>query len=127
MENLHQLVDRVIISFLPAAVRNHNFFINEVPAEMPVEHNNEWVASIISGMIAIAANSTSNNCIRFSAKKYGYVFVLEMQEFNTIPVNTYLRQLQRLAEKMGGCLFFTQQSKEKSIMSFIFPNLPVVV
>ncbi len=127
MENLHYLVDRLITSFLPAAVRNHNFFINEVPGEMPVEHNSEWVASIISGMIAIAANNTSNNCIRFSAKKYGYVFVLEMQEFNTIPVNTDLRQLQRLAEKMGGCLFFTQQSKEKSIMSFIFPNLPVAV
>lgn len=127
MENLHQLVDRLITSFLPAAVRNHNFFINEVPGEMPVEHNNEWVASIISGMIAITANNTSNNCIRFSAKKHDDVFVLEMQEFNTIPVNTDLREIQRLAEKMGGCLFFTRQNKEKSIMSFIFPNLPVVV
>lgn len=127
MENLHQLVDRFIASFLPAAVRNHNIFINEVPAELPVEHNNEWVASIISGMITIAATNTTNNCILFSAKQYGHVIVLEMQEFNKIPQNTELRQIQRLAEKIGGSLSITVQNPEKSIILFSFPNLPVVV
>lgn len=127
MENLHQLVDRLITSFLPAAVRNHTIFINEVPVELPVEHNNEWVASIITGMITIAATTTTNNCILFSAKQYGHVIVLEMQEFNKIPLNTDFRQIQRLAEKIGGSLSITVQSPEKSSMLFSFPNLPVVV
>ena len=127
MENLYLLVDRLITSFLPAAVRNHNIFINEVPSELPVEHNDEWVASIITGMITIATTNTTNNCISFSAKQYVHVIVLEMQEFNKIPQNTDLRQVQRLAEKIGGSLCITVQNHEKSSMLFSFPNLPVVV
>jgi hypothetical protein len=128
MENLHQLVDRLITSFLPAAVHNHNFFINEVPGELSVEHNKEWVASIISGMIATAVGNTRDNRIRFSAKKYGYVFVLELHEAgraNNYAVNTDLQQIQGLAEKIGGCLFINSHNEEKIVMSFSFPNLPV--
>ncbi len=127
MENLYELVARLITSFLPAAVRNHNIFVNEVPADLPVEHNNEWIASIITGLIAIAATNTTGNFIRFSARKYGHVIVLEMQEFNKISFNTDLRQLQRLAEKIGGSLSITVQNPDKSITTFSFPNLPVVV
>jgi hypothetical protein len=127
MENLYKLVDRLITSFLPAAVRNHNIFINEVPDDLPIEHNNEWVASIITGLIAIAAVNTSGNFIRFSAKKYEHLLVLEMQEFNKMPFNGELRQLQILAEKIGGSLSVTIQNPDKRITSFSFPNLPVVV
>jgi|SRR5688572_10970710 len=128
MEPLHHLVDRLIPSFLPAALRNHNFFINDIPLDLPVEHNKEWVASIISGMIATAVSNTRDNCIRFSAKKYGYVLVLEIQEsgrVNNFPINADLQQIQGMAEKIGGCLFINTQKEEKVIMSFSFPNLPV--
>lgn len=128
MEPLHNLVDRLITSFSPAAIRDHNFFINDIPLNLPVEHNNEWVASIISGMIATAINNTKNNCIRIAAKKYGYVFVLEVYESgrtNDYPVNTDLHHIQQLAERIGGCLFINNQQEEKIIMSFSFPNLPV--
>lgn len=127
MEPLHHLVDRLITSFLPTAVRHHNFFINEIPGNLSVEHNNEWIASVISGMITITSN-TKNNCIRFSAKKYGYVFVLEMKSTTRVtnhPLNPDLQQMQRLAEKIGGCLCINNQHEEKTLMSFSFPNLPI--
>jgi len=128
MEPLHHLVDRLITGFLPAAVRKHNFFINDIPLDLPVEYNNEWVASVISGLIATAVSNTKNNCIRLTAKKYGYVFVLEINsacKTNNHPLNAELQQMQRLAEKIGGCLFINAQNEEKTIMSFSFPNLPV--
>ena len=86
------------------------------------------MASIISGMIATAVSNTRDNCIRFSAKKYGYVLVLEIQEsgrVNNFPINADLQQIQGMAEKIGGCLFINTQKEEKVIMSFSFPNLPV--
>jgi len=128
MEPLHHLVDRLITSFLPTAVRHHNFFINEIPGNMPVEYNNEWVASIISGMIATITGNSKNNCIRLSAKKYGYVFVLEMistARATHHPLNPDLQQMQQLAEKIGGCLCINNQHEEKTLMSFSFPNLPI--
>lgn len=128
MEPLSHLVDRLVTSFLPTAVRNHNFFINDIPGDLPVEHNNEWVASIISGMIAVAVGNTKNNCIRISAKRYGYVFVVEVHETartNNYPANADLQQIQGLAEKIGGCLFINTPNEEKVVMSFSFPNLPV--
>jgi hypothetical protein len=79
-------------------------------------------------MIATAVSSTINNCIRFSAKKYGYVFVLELHavgKTNNYTVNADLQQIQRLAEKIGGCLFINRHNEEKIVMSFNFPNLPV--
>lgn len=128
MEPLHHLVDRLITSFLPAAVRNHNFFINDIPAGLPVEYNNEWVASVISGMIATAVSNTKNNCLRLTAKKYGYVFVFDIKsacKTNNHTVNAELQQMQLLAEKIGGCLFINTQHEENAMMSFSFPNLPV--
>lgn len=128
MEPLHNLVDRLITTFLPTAGRNHNFFINAIPRELPVEHNREWVASIISGMLATAVNNARNKCIRLSAKRYGYVFVVEVHEtgrVNNAPANSDLQQIQKLAEKIGGCLSVNSQDEEQAIMSFSFPNLPV--
>ena len=128
MEPLHQLVDRLITSFLPTAVRHHNVFINDIPVDMPVEYNNEWVASVISGMIATITGNSKNNCIRLSAKKYGYVFVLEIKSTaraTNHPLNPDLQQMQQLAEKIGGCLFINNQNEEKTMMSFSFPNLPI--
>ena len=128
MEPLHQLVDRLITSFLPAALRNHIFFVNEIPVNLQVEHNNECVASVISGMITSVVSNSKENCIRFSAKKFGHVLVLELSGngggvYNHL--NADLQQMQRLAEKIGGCLFINTQSPGKTLLSFNFPNLPV--
>jgi hypothetical protein len=128
MEPLHHLVDRLINNFSPAAVRNHNFFVNDIPQELPVEHNKEWVASVISGMIATIVNDARNKCIRLSAKKYGFVFVLEVHQKGCAansPVNANLQQIQKLAEQIGGCLFVNIQDEEQAVMSFSFPNLPI--
>lgn len=128
MEPLHKLVDSISTSFLPAADRNFNYFINEIPRDLVVEYNQEWVASVISGMISSAVGSAKNTCIRFCAKKYGYVVVLELREAGhrkNQPDRRQLQQMQDIAEKIGGCLYVGSQDEERIMMSFSFPNLPV--
>lgn len=128
MDPLHQLLDRVSACFLPAARQNENFFINEVPRELYIDHNHEWVSSIISGMIAAANEMTKRTCIRFSAKKYGPVIVLELREAGKSQFaadDEQIGQIQALAEKIGGCLYVGAREEEKILMSFSFPNLPL--
>lgn len=122
MDNLYDMVERLMTSVFPAAIRNHNILVNEIPADLPVEQNDEWVASIITGLLTVAAIHTAGNFIRFTAKQHEHMLVLEMQEFNKVPLNDDVRQLQKLAAKIGGSLSLTEQNPDKSIILFSFPN-----
>ncbi len=127
MDPLHQLVDRISECYLPAARQHENFFINEVPREISISQNQEWVASIISGMIATANERMKKTCIRFLAKKYGPVIVLELREAVRTELPGDDRQIdyiQEMAEKIGGCLYISTREEEKILMSFSFPNQP---
>lgn len=121
MDNLYDMVERLMTSVFSAAIRNHNILVNEIPADLPVDHNDEWVASIITGILTIAATNTTGNFIKLSAKKHLHMLALEIQEFNKIPFNNDIRQLQKLAEKIGGSLSVSVQNPDKSVILFSFP------
>lgn len=127
MESLHELVTRLSSGFLSIASGNQNLFINDIPGDLAVEHNREWIASVISGMIASAVNGTRGAAIRFTAKKFGPILVLEVHESGqaeTYPGTLEIQQMQNLAERIGGCLFINTQERERTIMSFSFPAIP---
>ena len=128
MNTLKQLASRITGNFLPLAVRNNNFFINDIPSDLAVDHNKEWVSSIISGLLSTIVAHAKDTCIRLSAKKYGYVMVLEIHEAGS--VNGYamacsLQQVQSLAQKIGGCLNISIPRPETTTIAFSFPNLPL--
>ena len=56
MENLKQLIDRLTGVFLPAAIRNQSFFVNDVPNDVPIDNNPQWVASVVSRMLSTVVN-----------------------------------------------------------------------
>lgn len=128
MDNLKQLTTRVADSYLPVAVRNNSFFMNDIPDNMLLEHNQEWISSIISGLLSAVVMHAKETCIRFTARKYGHVVVLEIRESGCI--STYamacgLQDVQSLAEKIGGCLTISVNKEKTTTIAFSFPNLPV--
>src|SRR5688572_30213944 len=128
MDTLKQLTSRLAGTFLPVAVRNQSFFMNDIPEHMPVEHNREWISSIISGLLSAVVTHARDTCIRLTARKYGHVVVLEIQESGCI--STYamacgLQDVQTLAEKIGGCLTISIQKPTSTRIAFSFPNLPI--
>lgn len=128
MDTLKQMTSRVAGTYLPVAVRNCSFFMNDIPDHMPVEHNREWVSSIISGLLSAVVTHARDTCIRLTARKYGHVIVLEIQESGCI--STYamacgLQDVQSLAEKIGGCLTISINREKTTTISFSFPNLPL--
>ena len=129
MSSLNQLAGRVTGSLLSAAVNNKNFFVNDIPSDLPVSYNKEWLATVLSGMLSVVVNHAQNACIRLSARKYGYIIVLEIQQVGKIANYTRdqgLQQVEQLAEKIGGCLHMTFRNAETKVLSFSYPNLPMI-
>ncbi len=44
MENLNQLVARLTGTYLQVAVHNRSFFVNDIPSDLPVENNSQWIS-----------------------------------------------------------------------------------
>jgi len=127
MNNLHQIVGHLADSYLPLAVRRHSFFVNDVPQDLSVDHNREWIASVISGLLSAVTGQANHTCIRLKAKKYDHIVVLTIQESNN--TNGYalageLKKVFSLAEKNGGCLSISVPVIDNTTISFSFPNLP---
>src|SRR5688572_18660233 len=76
MENLHQLVARLMGTHLQVAVNNSSFFINDIPQQFKVEINSDWIPSVISRMLSIVAKNVRNTCIRLTATKNGNLTIL---------------------------------------------------
>ncbi len=129
MENLNQLIDRLTTMFLPVAVKNKSFFINEVPVDLPIDSNPQWIASVVSRMMSTVVNHVNDTCIRFTAKKQGYIIVFEILKSGSIDSYSMANELQQvnsLAEKIGGHLSITLPKPQTTSIAFTFPNIPSV-
>ena len=78
MKNLNEIVNRLLNTHLSLAVHNHSFFVNDVPGDLPIDHQCEWISSVISGLLATVTDHARNTCIRLSARKHGHIIVFTM-------------------------------------------------
>ena len=125
MENLKQLVDRITGVFLPAATRNQSFFVNDVPNDLPVDNNPQWVASVLSRMLSTVVNHVKNTSIRLTAKRHGHEVILEVQESgseNGFAMASELQQVNSLAERVGGHLSISLPKANMTAIAFCFLN-----
>jgi hypothetical protein len=125
MENLNQLVARLTGTYLQVAVHNRSFFVNDIPANLPVEGNSQSITSVISRMLSIVARNVKSACIRLSARKNGHVTTLEIQEsgaVNGFALASDLQTVNLLAEQIGGNLTISIPKAEVTTISFSFPG-----
>lgn len=125
MENLNQLIDRLTAVFLPTAVRNQSFFLNDVPADIAITNNPQYITPVLSRMIAAVVSHVKDTCIRVTAKRHGHIVVLEMQEsgsVNGFAMASELQQVNSLAENIGGYLSITLPKAQTTSIAFSFPD-----
>jgi glucose-6-phosphate-specific signal transduction histidine kinase len=123
MKNLNNLAGRLANNLLPLAVRNHSFFVNTIPSDLPAQ-NEEWLTNVINGLLTAIVCNARDTCIRLSAKKIGEAIVLEIKEAGCI--STYslacgLQEVQSLAEKIGGSLNISMHRQKATTIAFKFP------
>lgn len=128
LTSLHQLVSGLVSLTIPRTVRNRSFFVNDVPAILPLFTNPDLVATVLSGLITIMATQASNTCIRISARENNKIITLELSDQhngNMYTVANSLQPLQPLAGKIGGYLGICCQKKNSTTIIFSFLNSPV--
>ena len=122
---LQEIVSRILVSCVPSASRKNSFIINDVPSDMQVTTDEHMVATVFGTLLNAVITHTENTCIRISAKFYGRVVVLHLKEthkLNSSSFATTLRQIQQLAEKIGGTVSISNNEGEATTIVFSFLN-----
>jgi signal transduction histidine kinase len=122
---LHLMVNRISASSLPAATRKHSFIVNEVPADLEVCADEQMLATVFGSLLNTLINYTEHSCIRISAKLYGKVVLMnikENQQLNRSAFAGSLRQVQQLAEKIGGSISISSDRSKATTVILSFSN-----
>ena len=67
--SLHNMVDRLMDSFLPLAVAKRSFIINDIDPEFNVEADEQVLAFVIGSFMSNMITSSKSVCIRVQAKR----------------------------------------------------------
>ena len=122
---LHVIVDRISISSISSATQRHSFIVNDVPADMQVTTDENMLATVLGSLLNTIITHSKNCCIRVSAKLFGKVALIQLKEthsFNDESFNGNIRQLQNLAEKIGGTISICRDRSKETTVVFSFAN-----
>lgn len=125
---LHVMINRVSASFLPSATRKRSFIVNDVPADMQVNTDENMVATVFGSLLNTVISHTENSCIRISASLSGKVVFLNLKEnykLNGPEFIDKLRLSQQLAAKIGGSIVVSNGNAHSTTIVFSFLNAPL--
>lgn len=128
---LHDIVSNVSASSLSYATKKNSFIINDIPIDLQAITDEQMVATVFGALLNVLITHTNNTCIRVSAKLYGRIVVIQLKETCTLDSSIFahhLRQVQQLAEKIGGTISISNNQGDATTIAFSFlNNLPVAV
>src|SRR5437667_10430078 len=104
---LSHLIDQLMTSLSLQATEKKSVIVNDVGDDMFIHTDKNILASILSDLLTITIKHTENNCIRVSAKFYGNIILMHVKNNDKSKDSVFvqsLRQVQPLAEKLGGCI-----------------------
>lgn len=123
---LYDLVEDIIKSSLPIALRNHNLIVNEIPEYLPVKTDRNILSSIIYGVVNSVMMHSKNSYIRITAKVYSDIVLVHVKDFNVMLTQGQyygLQNLHALAKRIGGFIGITSYRHHETTIAFSFPNL----
>lgn len=122
---LQLLIDKLIKTLLPLAVRNNSFIVNDVSPGLTISGDENAVSSVINGLLRSVINNARESCIRISAQElYGKTIILSVKDnnsFNTYAVACSLQDVVPLAQKIGGRLDISSQRQKVTTVALRFP------
>lgn len=122
---LHALVDRISMGSMPAATSRRSFIINDIPSGLAVNSNEQMVATVFGTLLNTLIANTKDCCIRISARIYGKIALLSLKESHQANGKNFaanIRQIQQLAERIGGTVSISYDQKKTTTLIFSFTN-----
>jgi hypothetical protein len=123
---LFELVDNVIKSSLPYALKSHNLVVNEVSPALSVKVDKNILSVLISRLLETVMAHSTNSYIRISAKAYSDVMIVHVRDFNIVnrSIATYnLHELDPLVKKIRGFVGVTSHRHGESTVALSFLNI----
>ena len=125
--HLQKFVSRVQTEFQLTAIKQNNLIVNNVPVELQVNTDPALLACIIKGLFNTMIGVCQNCCIHVTAKSFNNVVLLRItnNNINTFQNNFDLKEVQSVAESLGGCVTLNPQVKKGVAVIFSFINFPI--
>ena len=104
---LNHLIKTLLRTYLPTAIQNNSFVINNIPNDLLINTGNDILSSLLSSMLATVVHYTRDSCITISAEEYHNIILYHIKDnsiLNNEVVTRALTHLQHLAEKLGGSI-----------------------
>lgn len=125
--HLQKFVSRVQTEFQFTAVKQNSLIVNNVPHELHVNTDPALLACIIKGLFSTMIGVCQNCCIQVSAKCFNNVVLLRItnNNVNAFQNNFDIKEVQSVAEALGGCITLNNQIKKGTAVIFSFINFPI--
>ena len=117
---LHNLVDRLMDSFLPLAVAKRSFIINDIDHEFNVEADEQVLAFVIGSFMSNMISSSDSVCIRVQAKRTENGIQLRVSNNGTFFYSTVANSFAPVVEaakQLGGHINIYNQKNEGTIIT----------
>ena len=125
--SLQHIIRQLSISTVAHTTRRRTFILNDIPAGFYVYTNPDKLAAVLGALLNTVIMQTSDSCIRISAKPYGQVMLIHIEDhhnFNGRSFNECLEQAQGMAEKIGGTITINNYRHITTTIALSFMNLP---
>jgi C4-dicarboxylate-specific signal transduction histidine kinase len=122
---LHPLIDQLMKAYLPQAVKQSSFIINDVKPGLCLMINEQTLAHVLGNLIGQVVQVTTNGCIRVYAEDQGKFVQIGLKEVmmsNHEPF--FLQNLSGLYEalkKLGGNISIDDKIPNGAIISITIP------
>lgn len=121
--SLHQLVSRLMNSFIPLAVAKNSFIINDVGSDFYLTADEQVLSVVVSSLLTNAVNSSENVCIRIEAIKTGQGVQIRVRHNGASYYSTVANsfsQAMEAARILGGNINIHNRCNEGTVTTFYF-------
>lgn len=118
--SLHKLVDRLMNSFIPAAVSKNSFIINDVDENFQLHADEQVLAFVVGNLLHNAISSSKSVCIRVEAVKKTdgiHIRVRNNGSYFYSTVSNGFSQVVEAARHLGGSINIYNQRYEGTVVT----------
>ena len=122
---LYQLLDNVLLNYLPSITNRKSFIVNDISRELPVYTDRKILTSVFENILETALRYSKNDCIRISAnclKDTVLITLKENRQRSYFEMEEVMEELEALAKELAGCITINSNDHNGSIISFSFYN-----
>ena len=122
---LYQLLDHVLINYLPSVTNRKSFIVNDINRDILVHADKKLLAFVLENILETALRYTKNDCIRISAsslKDTVLITLKENRQRSYFEMEEAIEELESLAKQTGGSITINSNDNNGSIISFSFFN-----